>query len=140
MNLWQASLVGGAAFREVGALLHGLDAAEAQTPVAGAPYTIAELLAHIAATMRVSLDLIGGKVQAWPEGLDVWPAPPSKETDFAALLADLGFMLNEAEMLAQDPSAAGREILLDLAVHNAYHWGQVALLRRMLGVDFANQT
>lgn len=137
MNLWQASLSGGAAFKEVDTLLQGLDWAEATTPPVGAPYSVAELLAHIAVTMRVSLDLISGRVQGWPEDLDVWPPAPRDSAGFTALLSDLKLMLTEVQLLAQDPTQHAREILLDLAVHNAYHWGQVALLRRMQGADFA---
>ena len=138
-SLWQLSLTGGAAFRDVSALLSGLTYAEASAQVPSAPYTAAQLLAHIAATMRVSLDLISGRARGWPEDLDVWPDPGDTER-FAALLGDLNLMLTEAQMLAADPTAASREILLDLAVHNAYHWGQLALLRQQQGYTFAAQT
>ena len=55
LNLLQASLTGGAAFREVDALLSGLTFAEATRPAA--PHTLAELLAHLHRTMpeRTSL-------------------------------------------------------------------------------------
>ena len=130
LNLLQVSLTGGAAFREVDALLSGLTLAEAAQPAA--PHTLAELLAHLHATMRPSLDLVTGQAQEWPEGLDVWPAPPTTEAEFSALLGDLRLMLAEAEALAGDPSSRARDVLTDLAVHNAYHWGQVALLRRQM--------
>lgn len=118
-------------------MLAGLSYAQANQTLPGAPYSIAELLVHLQVTMRVSLDLISGKIAGWPEGLDVWPDPPAHEEDFAALLSDLKLMLAESNMLANDPSAAARDILTDLAVHNAYHWGQVALLRQQQGHDFS---
>lgn len=136
MNLLQSTLLGGAAFRDVGALLAGLTYPEAAQTLPGAPYSVAELLEHLRVTMRVSLDLASGKLSGWPDGLDVWPAPPSEEAAFEALLGDIHLMLAEANMLAGDPSAASRDILTDLAVHNAYHWGQVALLRQQQGADF----
>ncbi|MDO4246123.1 MAG: damage-inducible protein DinB [Deinococcus sp.] len=134
MNLLQLSLTGGAAFREVDALLSGLTLAQASQP--GTPYTLAELLAHLRVTMRASLDLVTGQAQEWPEGLDVWPLPPVQESEWNALLSDLRLMLAEASALAGDPSSRARDLLTDLAVHNAYHWGQVALLRRQAGAEF----
>lgn len=134
MNLLQLSLTGGAAFREVDALLSGLTLAQASQP--GTPYTLAELLAHLRVTMRASLDLVTGQAQEWPEGLDVWPLPPMQESEWNALLSDLRLMLAEASALAGDPSSRARDLLTDLAVHNAYHWGQVALLRRQAGAEF----
>ena len=133
-TLLQASLTGGAAFREVDALLGGLTHAEAARPAV--PHTLAELLAHLHVTTRASLDLVTGQAQEWPDDLDVWPAPPRTETEFAALLTDLRLMLAEASALARDPSSRARDVLTDLAVHNAYHWGQVALLRRQAGTEF----
>lgn len=134
MNLLQLSLTGGAAFREVDALLSGLTLAQASQP--GTPYTLAELLAHLRVTMRASLDLVTGQAQEWPEGLDVWPLPPVQDSEWAELLSDLRLMLAEASALAGDPSSRARDLLTDLAVHNAYHWGQVALLRRQTGTEF----
>lgn len=136
MNLLQASLLGGAAFRSVDDLLADLSFDQAGQGVPGVTYTLGGLLAHLQVTMRVSLDLITGKVQSWPDDLDVWPAAPANETEFNALLTDLHLMLSEANMLANDPGGVSRDILLDLAVHNAYHWGQVALIRQQQGVSF----
>ncbi|SEJ78004.1 hypothetical protein SAMN04488058_11852 [Deinococcus reticulitermitis] len=135
MNLLQLSLTGGAAFREVSGLLAGLRLEEAVRR-GDAPYTLAELLAHLRLTTRTSLDLVTGQRTDWPDGLDVWPEPPQSEEEFAALLTDLNLLLAEAAMLAGDPSHRARELLTDLAAHNAYHWGQVALLRRMAGTEF----
>lgn len=134
MNLLQLSLTGGAAFREVDALLSGLTLAQASQP--GTPYTLAELLAHLRVTIRASLDLVTGQAQEWPEGLDVWPLPPVQDSEWAELLSDLRLMLAQASALAGDPSSRARDLLTDLAVHNAYHWGQVALLRRQAGAEF----
>ena len=133
MNLLQASLAGGAAFRDVDELLAGLDAAAATRPLPGAPYSVAEVLAHLRLTLRLSLDIAAGRAAGWPEDLDLWPGAPQDEAAFAALLSELRLLLAEAGALAADPSGQAREVLTDLAVHNAYHWGQVALLRRMDG-------
>lgn len=136
MNLLQASLLGGAAFRAVDDLLADLTFPQASQALPGVSYTLGDLLAHLQVTMRVSLDLITGKVQAWPDDLNVWPAAPASEPELKALLTDLHLLLSEANMLAADPGGLTRDILLDLAVHNAYHWGQVALIRQQQGVVF----
>ncbi len=136
-TLLQLSLGGGAAFREVAGLLRGLTLAEAQAEFPGVPYALADLLAHLHATTRVSLDLSSGKIAAWPEELDIWPDGPDTQAALDGLLGDLHLMLAEAQMLAADPSSAARDLLTDLAVHNAYHWGQVAVLRRQQGHTFA---
>ncbi|WP_216317563.1 DinB family protein [Deinococcus aestuarii] len=133
MNLLQASLAGGAAFREPSQLLDGLTFEVASRPVPGVPYTLVALLAHLAVTTRASLDLASGRTQAWPEGLDVWPDPPVTEAAWRHLMDELTLELAEAQALGGDPSERARDVLTDLAAHNAYHWGQVALLRRVLG-------
>lgn len=133
MNLLQGSLVGGAAFRNVEEWLKELSLEQASQTFPPLPYTIAGLLEHLKVTMRVSLDLVAGQIEKWPDNLEVWPAAPVTEAELTALLADLRLMLAEASALAEDPASHSRDILLDLAVHNAYHWGQVALLRRWQG-------
>ncbi|MBZ9749250.1 damage-inducible protein DinB [Deinococcus sp. HMF7620] len=133
MNVLQFSLLGGAAFASAADLLAGLTFAEATRPVPGVPYTLAEVLSHLSITQRASLDLASGRAQAWPENLAVWPDTPPTEAEFGALLAELHAGLAEAQVLAGDPSSRARDVLTDLAVHSAYHWGQVALLRRLQG-------
>jgi hypothetical protein len=135
MNLLQASLAGGAAFRDVDDLLADLDFAAATRLLPSAPYTVAGLLAHLRLTLRLSLDIAAGRAGGWPEDLDLWPAAPTDEAAFQGLLLDLRLLLAEAGALAAGPSGQAREVLTDLAVHNAYHWGQVALLRRMDGAE-----
>ncbi|WP_293914926.1 hypothetical protein [Deinococcus sp.] len=61
------------------------------------------------------------------------------------MLASLWTGVQRAVQAADDPALAPRsgtlsteagrnlETLTDLAVHNAYHWGQVVLMRRVLG-------
>ncbi|EYB66687.1 hypothetical protein DEIPH_ctg079orf0081 [Deinococcus phoenicis] len=132
MNLLQSALGGGAIFPAPETLLDGLTLGAAAQSVPGVPYTLAELLAHLAVTQRASLDLASGKRETWPEGLDIWPDLPD-EAAFSACLTELRLGLAEARALAERPSERAREVLTDLAAHSAYHWGQVALLRRVLG-------
>lgn len=132
MNILQAALGGGVTFAAPERLLDGLTFWAASRSVSGVPHTLAGLLAHLAVTQRTSLDLAAGRLQGWPDGLEGWPDVPDEGT-FEAYLTDLRLGLAEAQALAADPSGRARDVLTDLAAHSAYHWGQVALLRRLLG-------
>ncbi|GGR82090.1 DinB family protein [Deinococcus sedimenti] len=133
MNVLQYSLAGGAAFRTPDALLHDLSLGEAVQTVPDLPYTLGALLEHLQVTQRASLALASGRAETWPDGLNVWPDGPWTADRLAAVLLDLRAGLAEAQALAADPSTRARDVLTDLAVHSAYHWGQVALLRRLHG-------
>ncbi|ANE43635.1 hypothetical protein [Deinococcus puniceus] len=133
MNLLQASLGGSAAFREPEYILKELTFEGATKLVPGLPYTISDVLHHLNVTMRASLDLASGRATGWPEGLEVWPGTPPTAEQLAQTRLEIALALAEAVMLAEDPSERARDILTDLAVHNAYHWGQVALIRRLHG-------
>ncbi|WP_034384469.1 DinB family protein [Deinococcus sp. YIM 77859] len=132
MNILQSALGGGAIFPAPETLLDGLTFERAARTVPNVPYTLAELLAHLAVTQRASLDLASGRTETWPEELDIWPGVVNAAA-FDALLTDLRLGLAEARALAEQPSPRARDVLTDLAAHSAYHWGQVALLRRVLG-------
>lgn len=114
---------------------------------AGAPHTPWQLLEH----MRIAQwDILEFTLNAkhtspkWPD--EYWPkssAPPdSKAWDRSVdqFLADLGAVSNmvndsKVELLAQIPHGDGqtylREALL-VADHNAYHLGQLVMVRRIL--------
>ena len=81
----------------------------------------------------------------WPEGY--WPAPDAQatpelwETSLAAFRADLGAVSDlvrepSVDLTADLPHAPGytylREVLL-VADHNAYHVGEFAILRQIMG-------
>lgn len=133
LSLLQHSLLGGAAFRDVQVLLADLGWPEASQAHQALPYTLADLIYHLSVTQQASLNLASGRTQAWPKELSVWPDEPLTEAAFNSALSDLRVGLAEAQALAHDPSSRARDVLLDLAVHNAYHWGQVAVLRRLNG-------
>lgn len=132
MNILQSALGGGAVFPAPETLLDGLTFEVAAREVPGVPYTLADLLAHLAVTQRASLNLASGQTETWPENLDIWPGVANAAA-FGALLTELRLGLAEARALAERPSERARDLLTDLAAHSAYHWGQVALLRRVLG-------
>jgi hypothetical protein len=115
----------------------------------GLPHSAWELLEHLRFTQRDILDFCrdpGYVEPKWPD--DYWPssaAPPAPDVwnhsasafrdDRSALkrlAADPGI-----DLFAAIPHGTGQTILRELllvADHNAYHVGQLVLLRRALGI------
>jgi uncharacterized damage-inducible protein DinB len=123
--------------------------------VAGFPHSIWQQLGHVNYWMRYEMARLSGAEPAYPEHAALsWetdPAPrDAAEWDaavrrFGALIEELADVArrDEAE-LSQSVSASHashegvdttvRGILWQTLVHNSYHLGQVAMLRRMLSV------
>lgn len=116
--------------------------------VAGVPYTAWQLLEHLRIAQRDILDFIRKpdyRSPAWPSGY--WPAHPRPrpgqwERSLCRFRADLekirALVRNpRIDLFACIPHGSGqtylREVLL-VADHNAYHLGQLVLLRRLLGI------
>lgn len=132
MNMLQFSLSGGGSFREVGQILDGLTYRTATRTLPGLPHSVYDLLWHIELSQRLLLDHATGSDVDWNAVPAFWPQEVSEE-EFARVLRDLQVGLAQAQMLAADPSDRARDALTDLAVHSAYHWGQVIQLRQLLG-------
>jgi uncharacterized damage-inducible protein DinB len=114
----------------------------------GLPYSPWELLEHLRITQHDILDFSRNPQYAelsWPE--DYWPqsaAPPDAhawDRSIAAFHADRAALQAladdpEIDLFARIPHGQGqtylRELLL-VADHNAYHVGQLVLVRRLLG-------
>ena len=132
---------GEGAFERVERLLVGLTPEQAVTRLPGMANSIAWHVAHMSYWLRLYLEFIAA-AEAW-EG----PPPPPEPTadDWQAVTKELQGLLAEAAGLAADPaltertvafptgSAPAATLLGDCAAHNAYHWGQVVLTRRLLG-------
>jgi uncharacterized damage-inducible protein DinB len=121
--------------------LEGVDAAAAaRRPIAGG-HTIAEVAGHAAfwiegASRRLEGDPVTGGCE------DDWPPAPADEEGWRRLLAtlDAAHRRLHAKVLAMDDAAldgpvAGsdptvRGLLLGILQHNAYHGGQIVLLRK----------
>lgn len=115
----------------------------------GLPYSAWELLEH----MRIAQeDILRFSISAehespkWPEGY--WPSSPApeKQSHWARSVKAVRQDLAEFQTLVRDPKqdlyrkfswgdgqTLLREALL-IADHNAYHIGQLVLIRRLLGV------
>jgi hypothetical protein len=114
----------------------------------GAEHSVWELVEHL----RIALwDILGfsrdGKHVSpkWPEGY--WPksAKPASEAawkkSISSVKKDLGIMIKlvespKTDLYAKIPHGTGQNILREallVADHNAYHIGQIVLVRRLIG-------
>lgn len=145
---------GKGAFTDALACVSGLGADTARQR-AGAPYSVHELVFHMNYWMDYELGRLAGERPAYPEhAAEGWPrgAEPPSEAEWRAVEARFGALLQRMIELARDEAGAERnvpitnsaahasqgvtqrDVLWQTLVHNAYHLGQVATVRRMLGV------
>lgn len=126
-----------------GVLLSDLSPEQATRTPPGAPYSVAENVAHMHAWQNYIVRRVRGENPNRPDEAADWPpvAPDAWPGLVAGYLAGIGefqalLTTTDADTLARsysdDQTNASR--LLNLALHNAYHLGQIALLRRQLGL------
>lgn len=132
---------GGQAFVGVEASLSGLSAGLAVTRPAGLPHSVAELVAHVNFWHRWMLDIIeSGQATPYPRHAEeTWPEVAEDDwnrvrQEFYELLAridphaarpDLSSPVNHDETIG--------ELLADMALHTAHHFGQIVTVRQALG-------
>jgi len=132
----------------LGELLRGVDAAQAQAHPIAAAHSIWEIVLHVATWQEVVRRRMHGEMLtvAWEEN---WPPPPATADDGAWAEAVEGVRRGAArlgaEMLELAPARLEetvrgkghtvRQMLRGVIQHGAYHAGQVALLKRALGVE-----
>lgn len=141
-------LRGGHAHSTFDDAIKGFPAALAGERPAGVPYSAWELLEHMRIAQNDILrfsqesDYVSPK---WPEGY--WPSSPSPRNraewnrsvrSFREDLAAFERLLQErlAQLTKPFPWGEGQTLLREallIADHNAYHLGQLVLLRRLLG-------
>ncbi|MBI4461387.1 MAG: DinB family protein [Acidobacteria bacterium] len=141
-------LRGGGAHLDFGAGLRGLPADLRGVKPAGAPHTAWQLLEHMRIAQWDILEFSRNPKHVSPGFPDgYWPetqAPPDPaawEKSLAAFRADLKAMQDlvadpATDLYARIPQGTGQTILREallVADHNAYHLGQLVLLRRLLG-------
>jgi uncharacterized damage-inducible protein DinB len=121
--------------------LEGLTPEQALTKLGGWPYSVAELLAHMLFWQRHDHATVeSGEEPEVAPGAD-WPAVT--ERDWPRLKDEFLASLEKSREMTREPGALDRLILggrfsvglrmVWFTGHNAYHLGQVVLLRRMLG-------
>jgi len=138
----------GQAFKSLPEVLQGISAAVAEKRIADVPYTLWQLIEHLRIALYDILDFSRNpdyKSPQWPAGY--WPQedkPANQEAldkSIQSILAGLEAMIKLIQDPAQDlfkPFAHGdgqnllREAML-VAEHNAYHLGEIVVLRRLLG-------
>ena len=143
-----ALLEGGNAHATFDSAVHDFPMDKAGTRPKGLPYSAWELLEHLRIAQHDIVKFSSSaehKSPKWPEGY--WPATPGpeKESDWAHSVRAIRKDLAEFEDLIRDPKqdlyrkfpwgdgqTLLREALL-IADHNAYHIGQLVLVRRLLG-------
>ncbi|WP_299824831.1 DinB family protein [uncultured Pontibacter sp.] len=140
-------LRGGQAFRTRAELLEGISVEDAGKKVKGLPYTIWQLLGHLRFAQHDILDFCCNpnyQEPNWPD--DYWPqeTAPENEAHLHRTIDALATDLEEMIQLVQDPKndllkpfahGSGQTLLREatlVAEHNAYHLGQVVVLRRLL--------
>lgn len=138
----------GMGFTPTAKVLSGLTEDLTQQTPAGAPHSIADIVAHLDFWQTWALVNIQGDVQTLPARAALgWPKPkPWDELcehflvslERAQSLCDDDILLQkpfdpEGKLGASFSTFSVAEALLDIiVVHNAHHMGQIILLRRML--------
>jgi len=145
-------LIGDGAAAAPADLLEGLTTELAMMPIQGAPHTIYQELWHIAFWQQITLDWIQGVETPFPAHasagfpnqdelwLETWDQ--LRERFFrgvgqAAWVAQSAPGLDQSILCPSRPGLSPRtmtvrEQLENLAVHNAYHFGRIVLLRQLL--------
>ena len=141
-------LDGGQAHLDVEAAIADLPIAARGAKPAGLPHTPWRLLEHMRIAqwdiLRFSIDPqhVSPEFPSgyWPEG-DAPPDPGAWDRSVAAFRADLRAMKDlvsdpKTDLFTPIPHGQGQTVLREallVADHNAYHLGQLVLLRRLLG-------
>jgi hypothetical protein len=141
-------LRGGAAHVDFDSAIKGLPAALRGKRPKGAPHSPWEIIEHLRIANWDILDFSRNKdyvALKWPD--DYWPRTPKPPSANAwsksvrAFRADLETMCAlvsdpSVDLLARIPHGDGQTILREallVADHNAYHLGELLLVRRLLG-------
>jgi uncharacterized damage-inducible protein DinB len=136
-------LESGHAFAKPQHILANLEPALAVTVPTGAVHSIASHVAHMTWWLRQALHHIEARAQEWQriEG-DEFPIKIAA-ADWEGIRQAFFEQLESFQALCDDEALLERGyvsgkntigyVLLDYAIHNAYHLGQIVLLRRLLG-------
>jgi hypothetical protein len=141
-------LQGGLAYQPIGELLKGIKAADAGKSIPHLPYTLWKLIGHMRFTLYDILDFCRNpdyKYADWPD--DYWPKEnaPASQAELDKCIQEILEGVEAMISLIQDPAndlykpfpyGEGQNLLREallVAEHNAYHVGEVIVLRRLLG-------
>jgi hypothetical protein len=138
-------LEGKSAHIDIGSALDDFPAGEINTVVASSPHTAWQLLEHIRIAQWDILDFCRNanyKAMKWPD--DYWPkeegTPEKWQLSVKQVLSDVSEMRDlvgdkDTDLFEKIEHGEGQTILREallVADHNAYHLGQIILIKRML--------
>jgi uncharacterized damage-inducible protein DinB len=137
------------------ACVAGLGADEAGRVPAPSPHSVFDLVFHVSYWIDYELARIRGESPTYPaHAAESWPEghAPKDAKEWDAAVRRFEALLGEMTRLAQGPAEALArpveitsmennanqgstlgDVLIQTVVHNSYHLGQIALVRRMLG-------
>jgi uncharacterized damage-inducible protein DinB len=136
------------------ACVEDVSAELAARTMAGYPHSIWQIVEHVNYWMDYDFGKVVGESRPYPEkAIESWPEHPNPATDeqwratsrrFTNLLARLAQLAESDDRALEQkvqhlgPGQSPREstvraMLWQIAAHNSYHAGQIALLRRQLG-------
>ena len=135
-------LLGEDEFIEPPQMLRDLNGEQAANKPVGAPTSIAHIVSHMQFWQHRNLAVINGQKPPYPKDPDqTWgEVRPDQWLD---LVGDFLTDLDQMMALTENDSGLSRDLGEDetvgdrirwTAIHNAYHFGQIALLRRMQGL------
>ena len=137
------------------ACVEDIPARLAGVKVEGYPHSISQIVEHMSYWMDYEIHRIAGEPVEYPEhAIESWPSKSGADSEaewqhtvarFKRLLEKLGELSDSGpeilnrEVRGNDPrqeseASSVQTVLWQTAVHNSYHIGQVALLRRCFGV------
>ncbi len=135
-------LTGGGEFLPPGRLLGDLTEAQALAVPPGSLYSIAQIVAHMHFWQESNIARALGDRPERPRHLeDTFPAPQPGDWD-ALRFAFLGGLATCAQVAAEqgaatsldrDDTSIGYDLAECPALHSAYHYGQIAMLRQVQG-------
>ena len=150
-NLLTSVLNGEGVHLELGAILDGLTAAQADAKPHGLPHSIAEIVAHICYWQEwFNNCAVVGFTGIAEHAVDGWPAVPPDGWD--ALRTRYLQSVEEAKHIAAESGSLGNPVLppgldipslaneslgaglLHAAVHSSHHLGQIITIRQLLGL------
>lgn len=132
-------------------ILDGLTGGQATTVPSELPYSVAQIVAHMLSNMRFNLGLMKAadprtfdeRFENWPlVNAHEWPAVRDEFFRMLQSLVDVGAQQSELSRVLYPESSGepawtvGYKLALSVAKHNAYHLGQIIVIRRVLGLWF----
>ena len=136
-------LTGGGEFVPPERLLGDLTEAQALAVPPGSPYSIAVLVAHMHFWQERNIEKACGLKAPRPEHLDdtfsivqagAWPSLRENFLDGLEVCAKIAGELGERTSPDRAETSIAYDLAMCPALHSAYHYGQIAMLRQIQGL------